>query len=45
VIASILCIVIAMESGFEAVSVSAAGIYLVGMLLFTSGSLAPNQEG
>jgi hypothetical protein len=45
VIASILCIVIAMESGFQAVAYSAAVIYLVGMLLFTTGPLAPDREG
>lgn len=45
VIASILCIVMAMESGFQAVSYCAAGIYLGGMLLFTSGPLAPSREG
>jgi len=45
VIASILCIVIAMESGFQAVAYSAALIYLLGMLLFTTGPLSPDREG
>jgi len=40
VVASILCIVVAMESGFRVVSVSALALYVVGMLLVTTGPLA-----
>ena len=45
VVASILCIVIAMESGFRSVSLLAVAIYLVGMLAFTTGKLSPSREG
>lgn len=45
VIGSILCIVVAMESGFRAVSLTAMGIYLVGMLVVTTGPLAPSKSG
>ncbi len=45
VVASILCIVIAMESGFRAVSLISAAIYIGGVWVFTSGPLAPDQDG
>ena len=44
VVASILCIVIAMESGFRAVSLISVAIYVLGMWVFTSGPLAPSQD-
>ena len=45
VIASILCIVIAMESGFRVVSLLAAATYALGMLVVTTGSLSPANSG
>jgi len=45
VIGSILCIVIAMESGFRTVSLLAAAIYALGALVVTTGSLAPAKSG
>lgn len=45
VVASILCIVVAMESGFRTVSLISAAIYIFGVLVFTSGPLAPDQDG
>jgi hypothetical protein len=43
VIASILCIVVAMESGFRAVSFAALAMYLIGMLAVTTGALSPRR--
>lgn len=40
VVASILCIVVAMESGFRSVSICAIAIYLLGVWCFTSGPLS-----
>jgi hypothetical protein len=45
VVASILCIVIAMEFGFRAVSLLSAAIYVVGAWVFTSGPLGPRKDG
>jgi len=45
VIGSILCIVIAMESGFRTVSLLAAATYAIGALVVTTGSLAPAKSG
>jgi hypothetical protein len=45
VIGSILCIVLAMESGFRAVSLVALGAYLLGTLLVTTGPLSPTRSG
>lgn len=45
VVASIVCIVLAMALGFRAVSLSAAAIYLAGTWLATSGPLAPGRSG
>ena len=43
VIASILCIVVAMQAGFRSVSLLAAAVYLLGTWVFTSGPLAPRR--
>jgi hypothetical protein len=43
VVGSILCIVLAMQAGFRAVSLIAMAVYLVGCWLFTSGPLAPER--
>ena len=45
VVGSILCIVLAMEAGFRAVSLLALAIYLTGTWLFTSGPLAAERTG
>jgi hypothetical protein len=45
VVGSILCIVVAMESGFRSVSLLAAAIYLGGTLLVTTGPLSPRRSG
>jgi hypothetical protein len=45
VVASILCIVIAMESGFRSVSYAAVAIYLIGVWCFTSGPLSVGAAG
>ncbi len=45
VVGSILCIVIAMESGFRAVSVVAVVAYALGTALATSGPLSPERSG
>ena len=44
VVASILCIVIAMEWGFRSVSLLSVVLYLVGMVCFTTGALSPSRE-
>ncbi len=44
VVASILCIVLAMEAGFRAVSLFAALAYGLAVLLATTGPLAPGRE-
>lgn len=44
VVGSILCIIIAMSSGFRTVSLFSLAIYVGGMLLFTTGSLSPAKE-
>ncbi len=41
VVGSILCIIVAMESGFRTVSVISLVIYVVGTLVFTTGKLSP----
>jgi hypothetical protein len=45
VVASILCIVIAMEAGFRAVSILAIAAYGIGTLLQLTGPLAPSRAG
>ena len=45
VVGSILCIVIAMESGFRTVSLLALAIYVVGTLAVTTGPLSPSKSG
>jgi hypothetical protein len=44
VVASILCIVLAMESGFRVVSLLAALAYALAVLMATTGPLAPGRE-
>jgi hypothetical protein len=44
VIASILCIVLAMESGFRAVTLAALALYALGALAATSGPLSPARS-
>jgi predicted MFS family arabinose efflux permease len=44
VVASILCIVLAMEAGFRAVSLFAALAYGLAVLLATTGPLSPGRE-
>jgi hypothetical protein len=44
VVASILCIVIAMESGFRVVSLLALLLYLLGALAVTTGPLSPTES-
>ena len=44
VVASILCIVIAMESGFRTVSIAALALYLLGGLAVTTGPLSPGRS-
>ncbi len=45
VVGSILCIVLAMESGFRSVSLLALAIYVVGTLAVTTGPLSPSKSG
>ena len=45
VVASILCIVIAMEAGFQTVSLLAVAAYGLGALLQLTGSTAPSRVG
>ena len=44
VVASILCIVVAMESGFRTVSIAALVLYLVAALAVTTGPLSPARS-
>ena len=44
VIASILCIVVAMESGFRVVAIAALVFYLLGALAVTTGPLSPTES-
>lgn len=44
VVASILCIILAMETGFRAVSLISLAIYVIGMLLYTTGRLSPAAD-
>jgi hypothetical protein len=44
VVASIVCIVVAMTAGFRAVTLAAAALYGLGVWLETTGSLGPDRE-
>ena len=44
VVGSIVCIVLAMTSGFRTVTLAAAALYVIGVWLETTGSLAPRHE-
>ncbi len=44
VVASIACIVLAMSAGFQAVTLAAAALYALGVLLETTGKLSPSNS-